>query len=169
MLALTWPAFCSDTVVRTQLLMCENMCLIPGGFRHCKHKGPSVSHSVSGVTNAKGLNTDSPIKVSMRFIRPACFWPSKRIGYWTDSHVLIHMSYRYMIIDLCNQSCSAGWSVVAVLWGKNFNIGHYAQTFQINSFIPAMLIGYIDCYHFIPFFSGFDLFDIFHFIPFSVT
>ena len=35
------------------------------------------------------------------------------------------------------------------LCGKNFNIWHYAQTFQPNFSIPAMLIGTIDFYHFI--------------------
>ena len=32
---------------------------------------------------------------------------------------------------------------------KTFNIGHYTQTVQPNLFIPAMLIGTIDFYHFI--------------------
>ena len=35
------------------------------------------------------------------------------------------------------------------MW-KTFNVGHYAQTFQQSSFIPAMLTGAIDFYHFIP-------------------
>ena len=34
--------------------------------------------------------------------------------------------------------------------GKNFNVGHYMQTFQPIFLIPAMLIGTIDFYHFIP-------------------
>ena len=41
----------------------------------------------------------------------------------------------------------AGW----LSWlGKNFNIGCYMQTFRPIFFIPAMLIGTIDFYHFIP-------------------
>ena len=44
--------------------------------------------------------------------------------------------------------CLAGqW---AVLHGKNVNAGHYAQAVQPTLFIPAMLIGIIDFYHFIP-------------------
>ena len=34
--------------------------------------------------------------------------------------------------------------------GKGFNVGHYTQTFQAIFFIPAMLIGTINFYHFIP-------------------
>ena len=41
--------------------------------------------------------------------------------------------------------CLAGWlSCVA----KTYT-GHYTQTFQLHIFIPAMLIGTIDFYHFI--------------------
>ena len=52
----------------------------------------------------------------------------------------------------CNESC---WSVClasqpAVLCSKNFDIGHYMQIFEPTLFIPAMLIGTIDFYHFIP-------------------
>ena len=56
-------------------------------------------------------------------------------------------------MDLYSKSCSsvrlAGRP--AVLRGKNFNAGHYTQTVQPNCFIPAMLIGTIDFYHFMPF------------------
>ena len=52
------------------------------------------------------------------------------------------------IIFLCNESCSAGW--LAVLHGKNFNVGHYTQTIQPNVFIPAIPIGTVDFYQFIP-------------------
>ena len=38
---------------------------------------------------------------------------------------------------------------LAILSGRNFNIGHYTQTFQPNFFIPAMLIGTTDFYHII--------------------
>ena len=38
----------------------------------------------------------------------------------------------------------------AVLCGKNLSVEHYIQTFQPNVFLPAMLIGTIDFYHFIP-------------------
>ena len=40
--------------------------------------------------------------------------------------------------------------VWAVLHGKNFNVGHYTQIFQRNIFIPAMPIGTVEFYHFIP-------------------
>ena len=40
-------------------------------------------------------------------------------------------------------------SQLAILPGKNFTVGHYTQTVQPNLFIPAMLIGTIDFYHFI--------------------
>ena len=36
------------------------------------------------------------------------------------------------------------------LAGKDLNSGHYMQTFQPNLVTPAMLIGNIDLYHFIP-------------------
>ena len=48
-------------------------------------------------------------------------------------------------MDLCNESCSSGR--LAVLRGKNFNVGHYTQTFK-PFFIPAMLIGTTDFYKF---------------------
>ena len=50
-------------------------------------------------------------------------------------------------MDLCNESCSSG--LPAVLRDKNFNFGHYTQTFQPNCVMPVMLIGAIDFYHFI--------------------
>ena len=37
-----------------------------------------------------------------------------------------------------------------ILRGKNFNVGHYTQIFQQKSCIPAMLIGTICFYHYIP-------------------
>ena len=37
----------------------------------------------------------------------------------------------------------------AILGGKNFNIVCYAQTFQLQIVVPAMLMETIDCYHFI--------------------
>ena len=50
--------------------------------------------------------------------------------------------------DLCKGLCSASWS--PVLRGKQLNVRHYTQTVQPNSFLPSMLIGMIDFYHFIP-------------------
>ena len=38
----------------------------------------------------------------------------------------------------------------SVLCGKSFNTGHGTQTFQPVLLIPAMLIGTMDFYHFIP-------------------
>ena len=38
----------------------------------------------------------------------------------------------------------------AFLHGNHFNAGHYVQTFQKNSFIPAMLLGIIYLYHLVP-------------------
>ena len=43
-------------MVRTWLLMCENMQLMPGSFGHYECKGQSISRAVSGITNAKGLS-----------------------------------------------------------------------------------------------------------------
>ena len=40
-------------MVSTQLLMCENMGLMPGGFGHYEHHGQSGSWAVWGVTNAE--------------------------------------------------------------------------------------------------------------------
>ena len=41
---------------------------------------------------------------------------------------------------------------LAVLRGQNFMVGHYTQTVQPNLFIPAVLIGTFDFYHFILFY-----------------
>ena len=49
-------------------------------------------------------------------------------------------------VDLCNESSTCP----PVLYGKNFNVGQYMQTFQPTFFIPALLIGTIGFYHFIP-------------------
>ena len=34
--------------------------------------------------------------------------------------------------------------------GKNFNVEHCTQPFPPNLFVPAMVVGTIDLYHFIP-------------------
>ena len=54
-------------------------------------------------------------------------------------------------MDFCNHLL---WSAIqlafvqlSILRGKNIYIGHYTQTFQPNSFIPAMLLGTIVLYH----------------------
>ena len=46
-----------------------------------------------------------------------------------------------------NGSCASGRPADSS--GKNFYVGHYTQTFEPNLFIPAMLIGTVDFYHFI--------------------
>ena len=43
-------------------------------------------------------------------------------------------------------SCLAKGSWPAILHGENFDVGHYAQTFQPKFFVPAMLEGTIDIY-----------------------
>ena len=44
-----------------------------------------------------------------------------------------------------------GWLLgPAVLHGKSLYVEHQAQTCEQNLFIPAMLVGIIDFYHFIP-------------------
>ena len=43
-----------------------------------------------------------------------------------------------------------GWLAGCLAWQK-VSIGHYTQTILPNVFIPAMLIGTIDFYHFMPF------------------
>ena len=48
-------------------------------------------------------------------------------------------------------------SWLAVLHGKNFNIGHYTQTCQSIFFIPALLISTVNVYHFYTIFIGLDL------------
>ena len=60
--------------------------------------------------------------------------------------IIIIIDPHEFYMDLCNESCSSGWPTV--LSGKIFNVGHYRQTIQPNFFIPAMLIGTIDLYHF---------------------
>ena len=37
-----------------------------------------------------------------------------------------------------------------LVYGKDFNVGHYMQTFQPNFFIPAMFVGTMDSTMFIP-------------------
>ena len=59
---------------------------------------------------------------------------------------MIHMIIAWICVMCC--VCQAGWP--AVLHGKNFNIGHYMQTVQPKFLIPAMFIGTIGFYHFIP-------------------
>ena len=44
--------------------------------------------------------------------------------------------------------CLTGW--LAFLYNKHLNVGYYSQTFQQIIFIPAMHIGTIDFYHFLP-------------------
>ena len=51
-------------------------------------------------------------------------------------------------VDHCDQSCLSGQ--LCVSHGKHFSIGHYAQTFQLNSVIPAMLTATVD---FFPFYA----------------
>ena len=48
-------------------------------------------------------------------------------------------------------------SCVCVLCGKNIIVGNYTQTFLPIFFIPAMLRGTVNCYHFIPLSGTFDL------------
>ena len=50
-------------------------------------------------------------------------------------------------LELCNLLCSFGQ--LTVLQSKNFNVGHYMQTFLPKVFIPAMPIGIIDFHDFI--------------------
>ena len=60
-------------------------------------------------------------------------------------HVSIIWIYVMSLVHLSDQM--ARW----LTWhGKNFNVGHYTQTFQPNFFTPAIHIGNIDFYHFIP-------------------
>ena len=53
---------------------------------------------------------------------------------------------------LCNLSSMSVWLAVrmSVLCGKDFNMDLSMQTCQSNSLMPAMLIGTIDLYHFMP-------------------
>ena len=64
--------------------------------------------------------------------------------------IFIHMSNRwiYVISHVRQASSLSIW--LAILHGKTFSIGHYTETFQPNSSIPATLTGTIDFYHFIP-------------------
>ena len=59
--------------------------------------------------------------------------------------VLIHMSIIWIYVMSCVQLF--GWPSCME---KNFDIGFYLQTFQPIFFIPTMLIGTIDFYHFMP-------------------
>ena len=45
-------------------------------------------------------------------------------------------------MDLCNHLCLASW--LAILCGKNIKVEHYAQTFEQNSVMSAILINAID-------------------------
>ena len=55
---------------------------------------------------------------------------------WQIVFLLIHMSDIW--IDLCTELCLPSW--LAVVHGKNFNVGHYMKIYQPNFSIPAMLI-----------------------------
>ena len=57
---------------------------------------------------------------------------------------LIHMSNIWISVMSCVHLSSRLDSWLVFLHGKNFNVGHYSQTFQ-----PAMLKSTIDFYHFI--------------------
>ena len=48
-------------------------------------------------------------------------------------------------MDICSQSCLSVWQFV-----KNFSTGHCMQIVQPIFFIPALHIGNIDFYHFVP-------------------
>ena len=52
-------------------------------------------------------------------------------------------------MDLCYESGLPGRSVA--FHGKNSNIEHYTQTVKPNVFVPTMLLGTVDFYHFILF------------------
>ena len=54
-------------------------------------------------------------------------------------------------MDLCNVFCLSIRLAVcpSVLCGKYFYLEHYMQTVQQNVFIPALLTGTIDFYHFV--------------------
>ena len=58
-------------------------------------------------------------------------------------------------MDLCNQFCPAGMPACCLVW-QNFKIEHYIQTFQPNSFVPAMFTGTISRLLFYTTFSGLD-------------
>ena len=53
-------------------------------------------------------------------------------------------------MDLCNELCLSGQPAdcpdISLAWQK---LGYYMQTIQPNFFIPAILIGTIDFYHFV--------------------
>ena len=56
-------------------------------------------------------------------------------------------------MDLCDQSCSAGWLVVhPSIWLSWQKLKYWTLHVNLStfSFIPVMLIGPIDFYHFIP-------------------
>ena len=53
-------------------------------------------------------------------------------------------------IYVISRVCLSGWpaivSLLSILHGKSFHVGHQAQTFQPNSFIPAVTSSIL--YHF---------------------
>ena len=53
-------------------------------------------------------------------------------------------------MDQCNQSMSSV-RLPDHLTQRKFNVGHFAQSFLVNSFTSVMVVGTIDCHHFIPF------------------
>ena len=58
-------------------------------------------------------------------------------------------------MDLCYEPCLSGWpascpSSHLSCMARNFNVGNYMHTFQPMLFIPAILIGTVDIYYFIP-------------------
>ena len=68
-------------------------------------------------------------------------------------NILIYaISCVHLLFDLCQEHTIYAISCVrlAVLCGKSLNVGHNAQTFQPDLFIPATRRGTIDLHHFIP-------------------
>ena len=85
-----------------------------------------------------------------------CFMASDRksvihtaiVGSWTMVENIPFLVHIISIWIYVYQLCSSVWSAVSD--GKNFNIGHYAQTFRPVCFIPGMFMNVIDFYHFEP-------------------
>ena len=84
-------------------------------------------------------------------------WSIGKVWNWTKCKNVYCSGFWFIWMDLCNQLCLSDWQLSvhwSVLCVQNFCIAHKVQSFQPNSFIPAMLVGSIWPLSFYTTFSG---------------
>ena len=94
-----------------------------------------------------------PTLAISRFLHLLVFhWEAERLGYesiTTDLCQKMEFCRMPFCIWMRNlQICVISSVWLLILTGKKFNVGHCMQTFQLHSFIPVLLVGTVDLYHF---------------------